>query len=66
MTAEVWTFKLLRNGVNMLKSLVFFIAFLFFLIGLFFMRSRKIGALSPESRMIIDALNSIGNGKVKL
>ena len=50
----------------MLKSLVFFIAFLFFLIGLFFMRSRKTGGLSPESRMIIDALNSIGNGKVKL
>ena len=45
----------------MLKSLIVFIAFLLFLIGLFFLRSRKTGGLSPESGMIIDALNSIGD-----
>ena len=46
----------------MLKSLIIFIVLLLFLIGLFFLRSRKIGGLSPESGMLIDALNSIGNG----
>ena len=46
----------------MLKSLIIFIALLLFLIGLFFLRSRETGGLSPESGMIIDALNSIGNG----
>ncbi len=40
----------------MLKSLIVFIAFLLFLIGLFFLRLRKTGGLSPESGMIIDAL----------
>ena len=46
----------------MLENLIVFIALLLFLIGLFFLRSRKTGGLSPESEMIIDALNSIGNG----
>ncbi len=46
----------------MLKSLIIFIVLLLFLIGLFFLRSRKTGGLSPESGMLIDALNSIGNG----
>lgn len=46
----------------MLKGLIIFIVFLLFLIGMFFLRWRKAGVLSPESGMIIDALNSIGNG----
>ena len=46
----------------MLKSLMIFITFLPCLIGLFLLRSKKTGGLSPESGLIIDALNSIGNG----
>ena len=54
--------NVIRDVENMLKNLIIFIAFLFFLIVLFFLRSKKTGGLSPESGMIIDALNSIGNG----
>ena len=46
----------------MLKNLIIFIVFLLFLVGLFFLRSKKTGGLSPESGMIIKALNSLGNG----
>ena len=54
--------NVIRDAENMLKNLIVFIALLLFLVGLFFLRSKKTGGLSPESGMIIDALNSIGNG----